>query len=98
MEQGYKVNACNLLLVNSVPEMLFNDVMPKIKTPIFLALAGQERVISNEKAKEFYNRVSVEDKTLLEYEDACHSIIQDKEYASLLMRDVISWQNRHLHQ
>lgn len=59
MEQGFKVNACNLLMVDSVPDQLFKEVIPKIKTPLLLMLAGQENIICNAKAKEFYDAVPV---------------------------------------
>eukprot|EP00352_Strombidinopsis_acuminata_P000507 CAMPEP_0176339234 /NCGR_PEP_ID=MMETSP0126-20121128/607_1 /TAXON_ID=141414 ORGANISM="Strombidinopsis acuminatum, Strain SPMC142" /NCGR_SAMPLE_ID=MMETSP0126 /ASSEMBLY_ACC=CAM_ASM_000229 /LENGTH=65 /DNA_ID=CAMNT_0017682713 /DNA_START=1114 /DNA_END=1311 /DNA_ORIENTATION=+ len=56
------------------------EITPKIKTPFLMILAGQEQLVCNNAAKTFFEMTEVEDKDLVEYDDADHSIPRDNEY------------------
>ena len=47
-------------------------------------------------SKRFFEKSSVEDKSILELPDACHEVIKDREFASLVISETITWQNMHL--
>ena len=73
-----------------------DDIVPKITTPFLLILGDQDDVISNPRAKQFYQEAPTEDKAIIEFKGACHQLIQDKEYASLVINETVAFQNMHL--
>jgi len=96
LEQGHKVNASNLLTAASVSDFLFTEIGPKIKTPLLLILGSKEQVVCNATAKAFFQTLPIADKSMLEFKDADHMIINDKEFASLVIKEAVSWQNMRL--
>ena len=45
-----------------------------IHTPTMLVLAGRDRMIRNERTRQYFSSVAAEDKTLLEYHSAAHTL------------------------
>jgi len=59
-------------------------------------LGGLETVVSNEAARNFYKESALLDKTMIQYDDADHAILTDREHWPLIAKDVISWVNAHI--
>lgn len=60
--------------------------------PILLMLAGQDRIVNNEKTLKLFNSLNAEEKTLIEYPGGHHTLEFDPEpdrYAT----DLINWMN-----
>jgi alpha-beta hydrolase superfamily lysophospholipase len=47
---------------------------PFLKCPLLLMLAGRDRIIDNERVRDFYLRAASTQKTLVEYRDAAHTL------------------------
>ena len=56
-----------------------------------MVLGGQEQIVCNATAKDFFNKSEVAERDLVEYEDADHCIMQDREYWPTVAMDVIGW-------
>jgi alpha-beta hydrolase superfamily lysophospholipase len=59
-------------------------------------LGGEETVVSNEAARNFYKTSPLKDKSLIQYDDANHAILADREHWPLVAKDVITWINAHI--
>ena len=58
--------------------------------------AGLDTVCDSNKSKKFYENSVVEDKSILELDDANHELIKDTEFSSLVIKEAVAWQNMHL--
>lgn len=58
-----------------------------------MVLAGQETLVCNRTSKNFFATSDVTSKDLLEYDDADHCILNDREHWPLVVREVVNWQN-----
>lgn len=61
-----------------------------------MVLGGQDQVVHNKYSKNFFDCTKVTDKDLVTYDDACHFLLMDKEYQSLIAKDLIGWFNTHI--
>lgn len=46
----------------------------QIQVPVLLMLAGRERIVDNDRTRDFFGRIAASDKVLLEYPDAGHTL------------------------
>ncbi len=46
----------------------------KIRIPVFMALAGRDRIVDNTRTRAFFDRIACQDKQLIEYSDSCHTL------------------------
>ncbi len=58
---------------------LVRSCAEQIQLPIFLMLAGQERIVDNNRTQTFWNRVGSFHKALIEYPDAAHTLEFEKD-------------------
>lgn len=63
-----------LLMTSVALTQVVADAPEGITIPSLLVLAGQDRIIDNEKAREFFARFASPDKTVIEYPEAHHTI------------------------
>jgi esterase/lipase len=82
-------------LLKKLEKTLQENTLDKVDLPLFMVLAGKEKVVDNKAAKNFYEITEIKDKALIEIDDACHQLTQDKEYWPMLTKDIISWLNVH---
>ena len=86
-----------MLEVDRASTMLANEVINKVKsTPFLMITAGLDTVCDSNKSKKFYENSVVEDKSILELDDANHELIKDTEFSSLVIKEAVAWQNMHL--
>ena len=85
-----------VLQADLASERIRTTLHKDIKTPFLLVTAGQDDICCSEEAKAFFNNCAIDDKTLLEIADASHSLVRDKQYASIVVNETVSWQNLHL--
>lgn len=77
--------------------MITEELVNKIKsTPFLMITAGQDTVVDSKASKKWYENSVAEDKSILELDDATHELIQDSEFASLVIKETVAWQNMHL--
>ena len=94
----------NLISVNSVlkvdeaTELLANEIVRKVKkTPLLMITAGKDTVCCSQASKQFFINSLVEDKQIIELDDATHELVNDQEYASMVVKEAIAWQNIHIY-
>ena len=59
--------------------------------------AGQDTVCCSNESKKFFENSTVEDKSIMDFSDANHEIVKDREYVSQVLNEAIAWQNMHLY-
>jgi len=64
----------------------------KIKNPVLLLMAGDDKVVNNAKLHDWFREESVEDKTLKVYQGSCHSL-EFEEEAKDMIDDITNWIN-----
>jgi alpha-beta hydrolase superfamily lysophospholipase len=66
----------------------------RVKTPVLLMVAGQDRIVNNVKTLEYFHKLASLDKTLIEYPEAHHTLEFEPD-PSRYARDLIAWLNTH---
>lgn len=78
-------------LVESVKfDMYVQRTSRHAKAPVLLQLAGQDRIIDNERTRELLNRWSAKDKTIVEYPDAHHTLEFEPD-PQPIFSDLLQW-------
>jgi alpha-beta hydrolase superfamily lysophospholipase len=65
---------------------------PEIRLPLFVAVAGKDRVVDNQESERFFKRAATPsaDKVLRRFEDACHTLTWDP-VAPVLVEELAQW-------
>jgi acylglycerol lipase len=71
------------------------DLAPAIRLPVLLLHGSADRIVPPEGTRELFARLTVDDRTLIEYEGGYHALFADLE-AEAVLGDVIGWIRRHL--
>jgi lysophospholipase len=50
-----------------------------IKSPVFMQLSGEDRIVSTEASHEFFDRLTVKNKEIRVYADSLHEVFNDRE-------------------
>jgi alpha-beta hydrolase superfamily lysophospholipase len=67
-----------------------------LKTPVLMQVAGDDRLVNPEAAKEFYKNISASDKTLQYYDAMYHEIYNETEdFRRLVLNDLETWIDNH---
>ncbi|KAF2958175.1 alpha/beta hydrolase [Thermotoga sp. Ku-13t] len=67
----------------------------RINVPCFVAVGSEDRVTLPNGAKEFFERLKVEDKVLKVYEGAYHELFEDTKNAEKFKADLLNWIDSH---
>lgn len=67
---------------------------PTVNVPVLLLLAGKDRIINNEKCRGFFDRFASTDKTVIEYQNAHHTLEFEADPEPMI-DDVIHWLQTH---
>ena len=69
---------------------------PRIKMPLLMQLAGDDRIVSPEASRQFFKKLGSPDKTLRVYKYLFHEIYNEKkQYRKQVIRDLESWIKDH---
>jgi alpha-beta hydrolase superfamily lysophospholipase len=86
------------LLANSVRlDGYLRFVRDSVTVPVLLMLAGQDRIIDNDRTRRFVESFATADKTVLEYLEAHHTL-EFEPRPHRYLDDLISWLDRHATQ
>lgn len=80
-------------LSNAELDRLVADSAAAIRCPVLCMLAGRDRIIDNVATRSFLEQVSSRDKTVLEYENAAHTL-EFEPNRDAIVADLIEWLNR----
>ena len=75
-----------------------NKLFEKECPPTLILRAGLDESVDNGKIQEYFETIPQKDKQMLTYDDVDHQLLQDGEYISLIVHDVVSWMNQRAHQ
>ena len=68
-------SASAIVLVKIVLFQAYSNIVKrKLKTPVLFLLAGDDKIVIQEKTREIFNGLTVKDKTLIEYPGMYHSL------------------------
>jgi alpha-beta hydrolase superfamily lysophospholipase len=96
-EDHYSVHeATARFLVESVRLDIYLAFVPRhVRVPVLLLLAGRDRIIDNAAARRFVGRFATDDKEVIEYPDAHHTLEFEPD-PDLHVNDVLRWLDRHV--
>ena len=76
--------------------MIFVNAMPwRIKLPVLMLLAGQDKMISAEAAESYFKKIRSKDKELKWYLEMYHALYVDKDREKVF-KDIIDWMNKRI--
>ncbi len=67
----------------------------KISLPCFVAVGSDDKITLPEGAKEFYQKISSNEKMFREYKGCFHEIFEDESVSSVFKNDLINWLKEH---
>lgn len=89
------VGTARLLAVSKMLDAKLLLVPETHTMPALLLLAGQDRIIDNDRVKAFFEKLATRDKTQREY-PAAHHTLEFEPNATEIFADVIKWLDNHL--
>jgi acylglycerol lipase len=66
-----------------------------VRQPTLLMLAGQDRIVDNERTLRYFERLATSDRTLIEYPEGHHTLEFEPD-PTRYARDLISWTESHV--
>lgn len=84
----------SFLLANRELDRITQSAAAAIHCPVFMALAGRDRIIDNEAVQTFYWSLATRDRELQQYPSACHTLEFDP-VRDTFVRDLCCWLDRH---
>ena len=70
-------------------------IFRRVTTPTLTIKCGLDTVVCNETINTFFQEIANRDKQMITYDDVDHNPLQDGEYISLIIKDVVSWLDTH---
>lgn len=67
----------------------------QVNVPTLLMLAGQDRIIINEKTRRYVEKFPTDDRTMIEYPEAYHTLEFEPD-PDVYRRDLLKWLNEHV--
>ena len=93
--QGLRQGTAGLLAASFVIDRLVQRVPCHIKQPALLMLAGNDRIVDNQRTLRYYERLATPDRQLIEYPDGHHTLEFDPD-PSRYARDLAGWVEEHV--
>ncbi len=84
----------SFLLANRELDRIAQAAASSIQCPVFLALAGRDRIIDNDAVRTFFYSLGTLDRELKEYRTACHTLEFDP-VRDTFVRDLRTWLDAH---
>jgi alpha-beta hydrolase superfamily lysophospholipase len=67
---------------------------PQVRVPVLLMLAGKDRIIDNERTRQYVDQFATEDKVILSYPEAAHTLEFEADPEPMI-RDIRDWLDGH---
>ena len=67
-----------------------------MKTPFLLILAGKDTLVDNDSARMIHEKAPATVKELIEFDEACHSLIGDKEFSDDVIKSTLSFFDKRI--
>ena len=93
---GLRDATSSLLMVSMFIDLRVSSIPTRVRQPVLLMLAGQDRIVDNRKTDAFFKRLASSDREVIEYDDAHHTLEFEPD-PSTYARDLASWLSRVLH-
>ncbi len=71
-------------------DQLSQLALPNLQKPLLMMLAGQDRIIDNNKTRDYFRQIIARDKKLIEYPDADHTLEFEANRESIF-NDLLNW-------
>lgn len=92
---GLRQATARTLITSKVLDRVIRKAPESIRIPSLLMLAGQDRIIDNERTRTYFERFAASEKKILEYPQAHHTF-EFEEDAPAIFSDVLQWLDQHL--
>jgi alpha-beta hydrolase superfamily lysophospholipase len=92
---GLRAATASLLTASSFIDRVVRRIPPKVHQPALLMLAGQDRIVDNEKTLAFFAKLASNQREVITYPEGHHTFEFDSD-PSQYARDLIGWLDRVL--
>ena len=76
--------------------MMQTEVPHTMETPFLTILAGKDILVDNEGAKRIYEKAPATVKELIEFDEACHSLLGDKEFSDDVIKATLAFFDKRI--
>lgn len=83
----------SLLAASVIIDRLVARARTRVRTRTLLMLAGRDRIVDNARTLRYFERMTVPDRTLIEYPDGCHTLEFDPDPTRYAL-DLAAWLGR----
>jgi acylglycerol lipase len=92
---GIREGTAALLAASMFIDREARRIPPRVKQPVLLMLAGQDRIVNNEKTREYFPRLASTDRRVIEYPEGHHTLEFEPD-PTRYARDLIGWLDEHV--
>lgn len=82
--------SARLLMASRVLDRVIRAAPEKIKVPCVLFLGGRDRIVANDRLRDYFERFASEDKSVIEYASAHHTLEFEPD-PEPFFRDLVGW-------
>jgi alpha-beta hydrolase superfamily lysophospholipase len=82
--------SAGLLAASTLIDLAVVRIPPKVRQPVLLMLAGQDRIVDNAKTRAYFERLASTERTIIEYPEGHHTLEFEPD-ASQYALDLVAW-------
>ena len=92
---GLRAATAGLLAASTFIDAMVRRVPPRVRQPVLLMLAGQDRIVNNAKTRAYFNTLASTRREVIEYPEGHHTLEFEPD-PTRYARDLIDWLDRRL--
>jgi acylglycerol lipase len=94
---GLREATAGLLAASTLIDLRVKRLLPRVRQPALLMLAGHDRIVNNDRTRKAFARMSSTDRTILDYPDGHHTLEFEPDPSRYAL-DLAAWLDRVLPQ
>lgn len=91
---GLHAGTAGLLAASTFIDRWVRRAPARVHLPTLLMLAGQDRIVNNQRARDYLRKIASADKEVIEYPEAHHTLEFEPD-PTRYVRDLVAWLERH---
>ena len=87
---GLRAATAGLLAASTFIDRVVRTIPPQVRQPALLMLAGQDRIVDNERTRAYFDRLASPDRRVIDYPDGHHTLEFDRDPSRYAL-DLADW-------